>query len=55
MLAMLYGDLNEKKIKKRGDICNHLVDSLCCTAETNITLVTPRKINSNKKRRKHLP
>ena len=35
---MLYGDLNEKKIKKRGDICNHLVDSLCCTAETNLTL-----------------
>ena len=33
---MLYGDLNGKEIQKRGDIC--IVDSLCCTIETNTTL-----------------
>ena len=47
---MLCGDLNGKEIqkKKRGDIVIHIADSLCCTAETNITLLsnyTPIKIN----------
>ena len=27
-----------RKSKKRGDICIHIADSLCCTSETNITL-----------------
>ena len=35
---MLCGDLNGKEIQKRGDICIHIADSLCCTAETNTTL-----------------
>lgn len=30
-------DLNGKEILKGGDICICVVDSLCCTAETNIT------------------
>ena len=35
---MLYGDLNGKEIPKRGDICTCIVESLCCTVETNTTL-----------------
>ena len=41
------GDLNGKKIQKRGDMCICIEDSLCCTAETNTTLpsnYTPIKI-----------
>ena len=34
---MLGGDLNRKKIQKK-DICIHIADSLCLTAETNTTL-----------------
>ena len=39
---MLCGHLNGKKIKKkkRGDIRIHRADSLCCTAETNTTLLS---------------
>ena len=33
---MFYGDLNEKEIHKRGDICIQIADSLSWTAETNI-------------------
>jgi len=33
---MLCGDLNGRAIQKRGDMC--IADSLCCTAENNITL-----------------
>ena len=29
------GDLSGKEIQKRGDICIHIADSLCCTVETN--------------------
>ena len=29
------GDLNGKKIQKRGDMCICIADSVCCTAETN--------------------
>ena len=36
--SMLYGDLNRKEIQKGGDICKHIADSLCCTAETKTTL-----------------
>ena len=35
---MLCGDLDGKEIQKRGDVCVHTADSLCCTAETHITL-----------------
>ena len=35
---MLCGDLNEKEIQERGDICVRRADSLCCTAGTNTTL-----------------
>ena len=40
------GDLNGKEIKK-GDICIHRAESLCCTAENNIIkqLYTSIKIN----------
>ena len=31
-------DLNGKEIQKRGEICIHTADSLCCMAETNTTL-----------------
>ena len=27
-----------KEIQKRGDMCIHIADSLCCTAETIATL-----------------
>ena len=35
---MLHGDLNGKEIQKRGDICVHVADSLCCAAESNTIL-----------------
>ena len=35
---MLCGDVNGKEIKKRGDICVCIADSLCCTVETNTTM-----------------
>ena len=31
---MLSGDINEKKIQGRGDICICMADSLCCAKET---------------------
>ena len=31
--SMLGGDLNRKEIQKRGFICIHIADSLCCTAK----------------------
>ena len=49
---MLYGDLNEKDFQKRGDMCIHILDSPCCTAETNTTLLincTTIKKQTNKK------
>ena len=33
--SVLSGDLNGKEIWKRGDICMHIADSLCCRIETN--------------------
>ena len=30
---MFCGDLNGKEIQGRGDICIHMADLLCCTAE----------------------
>ena len=44
---MLCGDLNGKEIQKRRDICIHITNSFCYTAETNIRLksnYTPIKI-----------
>ena len=49
---MLCGDLNETEIQKRGDLCIHVVDSLCRTVETTTTLqsnYTPIKIRINLK------
>ena len=35
---MLCGDLNGKEIQKRGGMCVHIAESLCCRVEINITL-----------------
>ena len=35
---MLYSDLNEKEIQKRGDVCIHIADSRYFTVETNTIL-----------------
>ena len=35
---MLCGELNEKEIQQRGDICIRIADSLCCTVDTDIML-----------------
>ena len=42
---MLCGDLEEwdvgwgwGEVREGGDICIHIADSLCCTAETSATL-----------------
>ena len=46
--SMLRSDLNGKEIQKGGNICVHITDSLCRTAETNTTLksnYTPIKMN----------
>ena len=42
---MLCGDLNEKEIHKRADLCIHTADSICCAAETNTlqSNYTPKK------------
>ena len=37
LYSVLCGNLNGKEIQKRGDICMHIADSLCCTVEINIT------------------
>ena len=36
--SVLCGDLNGKEIQKRGDMSVDIADSLCCTAETDMTL-----------------
>ena len=38
LFSVLCRDLNGKEIQKSEDICIHTADSLCCTAENNITL-----------------
>ena len=38
LYSVLCGDVNEKEIQKGGDICTHVADSLCCTAEIDTTL-----------------
>ena len=35
--SLLCGDLRGKEIKKRGDICKCIADSLCHREETNTT------------------
>ena len=37
--TLLCGDLNEKRIWKRIDTCTCITESLCCTPETNTTLL----------------
>ena len=34
----LFGALIGQEVQKRGDICKHIADSFCCTAESNTTL-----------------
>ena len=49
--SVLCGDLN-KEIQGRRDVCTHTAGSLCCTAETNTTVLnnyTPMKINLKNK------
>ena len=51
---MLCGNLNGKEIPKRGDLCIHIADLLCCIMETNATLQSSYssiKINLKKKRK----
>ena len=36
-ILVLCADLNGKEIKKRGDICKCIADSLCHREETNTT------------------
>ena len=49
---MLCGDLDGwdggggREVQEGGDVCIHIADSLCCTAETN-TIV--KQLYSNKK------
>ena len=31
-------DGGRQEVQEGGDICIHIADSLCCTAETNMTL-----------------
>ena len=38
LYSVLWDDLNGKEIKKRGDICIHIVGPFCCIAETNTAL-----------------
>ena len=38
LYSVLCGDLNSKETQKRGDICIHIAEALCCTVETNTTL-----------------
>ena len=43
-------DLNGMKIQKRREICTHIADSLCCTAENNNIVKQPyaNKISESK-------
>ena len=38
LYSVLCGDLYGKELQKKGDTCIHVIDSLCCTEKTNITL-----------------
>ena len=38
LYSVLCGALTRKEIPKRGDMCKHIADSFCRTAETNTTL-----------------
>lgn len=37
LYSVLWGDLNGKGIQKRGDLCKHIADLLCCTVESSAT------------------
>ena len=45
-LMRICGDLTRKEIEIRGDICIYIVDSLCCTVETEHNIV--KQLYSNK-------
>ena len=45
LYSKVCGDLNGKEIQKRGNMCIHIADSLCCRAETNNIV---KQIHSNK-------
>ena len=53
---MLCGDLNGNKTQERGDICKHIANSLCFTAETKPNIVKQLYANKNylKKKKKIL-
>ena len=38
LYSVFCGDLNEKEIQKREDICKHATDSFCYKVETNTTI-----------------
>ena len=44
---MLCGDLNGNKTQERGDICKHIANSLCFTAETKPNIVNQLYANKN--------
>ena len=44
---MLCGDLNEKEIQGRGDICVHVTDLLCLTEETQHCKATVPQLKKN--------
>ena len=51
-LSVLCTDLDGREIQKRGDLCKHIADSLCGTAETSNTgkqLYPNQKINNTNK------
>ena len=50
LYSVLCGDLSGKEIWKRGDLCIHIADSLCCTVETNTTLLSTYTLTSFFKR-----
>ena len=37
-LSDLSGGWSGREVQKGGDVCIHIADLLCCTAETNILL-----------------
>ena len=55
---MLCDDLEGKdeeggrEVQEGGDICTHIADSLCCTAESNTTLKNNYTPIKKKKRKK---
>ena len=53
--SVLCGDQNGKEIQGKGDICIHVADSLCCTAETNTTLQSTYTLSTKIKNKTKRP